>query len=263
MYNFENDIYRRLLNEVKNSKVISREEEQTLFIEYYENNLSETRKNIIKCKIITSNLKFALNVAKSYANNTNHDICDLYSEAKYGLLYAFDKYQYKLGMKFITFAVYQMRSFIGTYIENTDFIKIPTLKRNNLIKKLQEYETDELSANEYRLWQIYTGYTSLNNVIPDSDVTMMDTMIDETSIPSDTIYEDTEYISNVMETLRETLDSESYSVLTSIFGIDKECIDYKTIGADLGKSEAWVKNIKKRSLKKLKLCSGNKLKCNV
>ena len=241
-----------MMKEINNTVPLSRDEEESLFIQYHNTN-NELLKSKIKSKIILSNSRFALQVANEYAKNTGLDICDLYSECKYALLYTFDKFDHTKGIKFISLAVWQMRSKLGNYIEKTDFIHIPTVKRNKLIKKMKDTESKELSTSDYHLWQIFTGYKPLDTPINENEetVTLMDVLEDKREIQ----YDEESNIKNIMNILDDNLTVEEKDVIVNVFGLNTTQCCFREYGEPIGKHSEWVKQVRKRALKKLSLVS--------
>lgn len=96
-------------------KTLTREEECKLFKEYKAG--SEVAKN----KIIKANLKFAFSIAKKYSGR-GVAMEDLVSEANLGLMHAMEKYDFQLGNKFISYAVWWIKRYIMDAIKKESSI---------------------------------------------------------------------------------------------------------------------------------------------
>jgi len=163
-------------------------------------------------------------------------------------------------IKFISFAVWWMRSKLGNYIERTDFIRIPSVKRNAMLKKLKEQETSAFNSDEYQLWQIFTGYTSIDKQIGDADdnSTLMDVLEDTNNLTKDKEIEAKECRQTIMNILDDTLDQDEYKIITGLFGLETDRMTFEDLSVPNGKSKQWVKTVRNRALKKLNLCQGIK-----
>ncbi|MEN2998555.1 MAG: sigma-70 family RNA polymerase sigma factor, partial [Brevinematia bacterium] len=98
-----------------------------------------------RAKLILSNLRFVVSVAKSYIG-TGIPIADLISEGNVGLMIAVDKFDYKRGLHFISYAVWWIRQSILKYIsERSRLVRFPMNRTNELLKIekfIREYEVE-------------------------------------------------------------------------------------------------------------------------
>lgn len=102
-------------SDVKKHDVLTKDEEQKLFVEYHSENVTNQRKNIIKEKILLSNLRWCVTLAKkAYCNGIEQQ--DLISTAYVGMLECFDSYDHTKGMKFATYASYHMQNALNLFI---------------------------------------------------------------------------------------------------------------------------------------------------
>lgn len=92
-----------------------------------------------KDKLVRSNLRFVVSVAKAYATN-NVPLEDLISEGNKGLIEAADLFDPSTGFKFISYAVWHIRKYIFLYINNLSrSVRIPT----NVSNEMRKYQTLE------------------------------------------------------------------------------------------------------------------------
>lgn len=109
-------------------KPLSREEERDLLIEAKSGNRAAYE------KLINSNLKFVVSVAKAYQGQ-GVPLEDLISEGNIGLMKAYDRFDINKPVKFISYAVWWIRqSIINTIHENSKIVRLPLNKINNLSK---------------------------------------------------------------------------------------------------------------------------------
>lgn len=94
------DSVKMYLNELGNDPLLSLEEEQELF-KRYEAGDAEARDRIIR-----SNLRLVISVAKRYVGGSNLSIMDLIQEGNMGLMNAVTRFDYRKGYKFSTYATW-------------------------------------------------------------------------------------------------------------------------------------------------------------
>ena len=91
-------------------------------------------------KFICSNLRLVIWVARKYLNVSNLDLLDLIQEGNLGLMKALEKYDYKLGYKFSTYATCWIRQAITRAIADQDrTIRVP-VHRIETIRKLKRLQ---------------------------------------------------------------------------------------------------------------------------
>lgn len=103
-----------------------------------------------KDKIVTSNLRFVVNVAKKYQNR-GLEMTDLISEGNIGLMTAVDKFDETKGYHFISYAVWWIRQSITKAIsEKASSIRLPLNKVNELnqINKIKKSISHKKSEEE-------------------------------------------------------------------------------------------------------------------
>lgn len=121
-----------------NSRLLTFEEEQDLFRKYKEDNDPEAREEIICC-----NVNLVKSMAKNYlVEGVEYD--DVVSEGCLGLMKAVEKFDYKLGYKFSTYAHWWIKQAIMRHIFNSDrTIRLPAHAHEKLAKIIRfadEYE---------------------------------------------------------------------------------------------------------------------------
>ena len=105
---------------MEENKVLSFEEEQSLFKKY-----SETKDADIREELICRNLNLVKKIANDY-HLPGVDFDDLVSEGYIGLMTAVDKFDYRLGYRFCTYAYCWIKQAMLRYITNNSrTIRIP------------------------------------------------------------------------------------------------------------------------------------------
>jgi RNA polymerase primary sigma factor len=119
---------------------------------------AEAEAEAAKGRMIESNLRLVINIAKRYAGK-GMSLEDLIQEGNIGLMRAVDRFEYKRGYKFSTYATWWIRQAIGRALaDQSRMIRIPVHmiesmnKVNRTIKKyVQEFGVEpELSEIERR-----------------------------------------------------------------------------------------------------------------
>ncbi|MCR5187869.1 MAG: RNA polymerase sigma factor RpoD/SigA [Treponema sp.] len=110
-----------------------------------------------RSKLVNSNLRFVVNVAKKYQNH-GLDLTDLISEGNIGLLTAVEKFDVSKGYHFISYAVWWIRqSILKAICEKSRAIRLPLNRANELVqiehakkvigsKKSEQQEFEEIAA---------------------------------------------------------------------------------------------------------------------
>jgi RNA polymerase sigma factor (sigma-70 family) len=229
---------------------MSREEEARLFDEYA-NSTDEARKKEIFDKIILANLKFAFKMASEKAKVCNKSIDDLFSEAKIGLIEAFNKYDPHVGTKFISFVVWYVRRALNTFVSDDDLIRIPIALKSNVSKKRRLNQTDyterEGHANEVM--------SNLKQSIKSSKDENPDSVYNEApDLNSDGIEElEHDNMKDALWKMLETsLDSKELYIMRYSFGLkDDVVLPAADIAANLNMKKAEFQKIKKAAYEKI------------
>ena len=147
----DDEVLSMYLREINAIPLLTREEENTLAVQAAEGNKAA------KEKIVKSNLRFVVNVAKKYQNH-GLDLVDLISEGNIGLMTAIDRFDVTKGYPFISYAVWWIRQAILKAIcEKSRAIRLPLNRANELVqieharktvagKKSEEEEIREIAA---------------------------------------------------------------------------------------------------------------------
>ncbi|MCI4453465.1 MAG: sigma-70 family RNA polymerase sigma factor [Thermodesulfobacterium sp.] len=238
--------------------------------ELIENRFQEIKK--AKEQFAKSNLRLIISIARKYAPRGAF-LADLIQEGNLGLLKAIEKFDYRRGFKFSTYATWWIRQSITKYLaEHTRTIRIPVhiietiYKISKIVstKFYQEYGRDptiEDLANITgmsieRLNQIFKYVKqplSLEaNIHYDEDTTLLEFIEDGNSTRPDE-YTFNNELSEKVRILLSTLSSREEKVIRLRFGIgEKEACTLEEVGQKFGVSKERIRQIESMALRKLK-----------
>lgn len=189
-------------NLIKDIKVLSYEEQQYLF----KNINSKNRKKLIEC-----NLKLVVFVAKRFFNRSYESLTpmDLIEAGNMGLIEAIEKYDYKKGYKFSTYASHYIKKEIIKEIYNTD----------RMIRRPYYYE-ENLTKNKENVDKVLSLEEDIANLLTEDSKPLMYFIKDD----SCDIYEDISYfeLKEIINDVLNTLTPRQKEVLLLRYGFDND-----------------------------------------
>ncbi len=255
------------LKEIEEYKMLSANEEVELAKEIV--NSSEEAKE----QFINANYRLVVSIAKRYRKESV-DILDLIQAGNLGLIKAVEKYDYKKGYKFSTYATWWIKQSITRYIddcENTIRIPVHLHQRINFVKRKKAELSNKLhrepTMEELAIECDLEPEKVLDILQRDKNVVSLDTPIkdDEDSslvefIPSDSNFGDVVMHEIEMKNLREKIEEvllglseQEQRVLRMRFGLDDDAPKtLEEIGKVFGVTRERIRQIEAKAIRKLR-----------
>jgi RNA polymerase primary sigma factor len=222
-----------------------------------------------KNELIIRNLRLVINIAKHYVGR-GLSLLDLIQEGNIGMMKAIDKYDYKKGFKFSTYATWWIRQALTrALMDQTKTIRVPVHvmelyhKVNTVSKELaqqlgREPEKEEiaqtLGIQTRKVEDVYRAMQDpvmLETPIGDDESTLADVIGDDSASP----YSEAERNKLTEEIIKvlHTLSPREEAVIRMRFGVGAER-DHtlEEVGRHLSLTRERVRQIEEKAMRKLK-----------
>jgi RNA polymerase primary sigma factor len=203
-----------------------------------------------KDRFIRANLRLVVSVARRYPLPPGMELLDLIQEGNLGLEHAVDKFDWRKGFKFSTYATFWIRQAIGRALDQkASLVRLPGDRSASLRAALRQVsgDGDELDDEHARLHRLTTP-TSLDRTIGDDDSNeLIDLLPDSHPGPEQEVLARVE--EQMVSDLLSVLEPRAKYAVEQRFGLqDGRKRSYREVGEELGVTAEAARRLVKRAV---------------
>ena len=207
-----------------------------------------------KDHFIRANLRLVVSIARRYPLPPGMDLLDLIQEGNLGLEHAVDKFDWRKGFKFSTYATFWIRQAIGRALDQkASLVRLPSERSAQLRAALRAVsgDGDDLDAELANLHRLSTPTSLDRNIGEDGEQELMDLIPDAVPGPEqivlDTLHD--EMVTNLLG----KLEPRARTAVEQRFGLlDGEKRSFREVGESLGVTAEAARRIVKRAVEELR-----------
>ena len=204
---------------------------------------------------IRANLRLVVSVARRYPLPPGMELLDLIQEGNLGLEHAVDKFDWRKGFKFSTYATFWIRQAIGRALDQrANLVRLPGDRAAALRAALRESSGDssDLDVENAMLHRLTTPAALDRTVGDDGTTELLDLLADAAVGPEERVVE-YDHSEQLFSIVRDELDERSCEAIELRLGLfDGKKRSYREVGEELGVTAEAARRLVKRSLAALK-----------
>ncbi|HCP35255.1 MAG TPA: sigma-70 family RNA polymerase sigma factor [SAR324 cluster bacterium] len=224
-----------------------------------------------KTHLIESNLRLVISIAKKFLNR-GLPLTDLIQEGNLGLMRAVDKFEYRRGHKFSTYATWWIRQAITrSLIDHARTIRIPvhmieSLNRFLQVNKKMRQELGRKPSQEeirktigiplerlFETLKISQTPVSLSTPLGEGDDSSLGEFLEDQNSPNPDLCFQQNNLKEVLEEVLQSLSDREANVLKMRFGIDqKREYTLEEIGLNFDVTRERIRQIEAKALSRLR-----------
>jgi RNA polymerase primary sigma factor len=207
-----------------------------------------------KDHFIRANLRLVVSIARRYPLPPGMDLLDLIQEGNLGLEHAVDKFDWRKGFKFSTYATFWIRQAIGRALDQkASLVRLPSERSAQLRAALRAVsgDGDELDSELANLHRLSTPTSLDRNIGEDGEQELMDLIPDSMAGPEQVVLD--QLHDEMVTNLLGKLEPRARSAVEQRFGLlDGQKRSFREVGENLGVTAEAARRIVKRAVEELR-----------
>ena len=243
------------LKDIRKTKVMTPDREKELSSLMKSGTLTSDDVNKVHKELLEGNLRFVITVAKQYQNQ-GLDLADLIAEGNLGLMKAIKNFDWNKDLRFISYAVWWVKqSILQSLNDNARTIRLPfnVVQDLNRAKKEIDAKGGELDIKFASL----PSMIDLDMEINEEGDNLFDVLKNDDADMPDEAFNTKDILRTKLLGLLTCLDERERAIVEDYFGLSGSPRTLEDIGGDFNLTKERVRQIKEKSLRKLRNLSGD------